>query len=82
MERSAECESGGAAHCELNASPSVSSRQIPAHVLSVTNKLIPLSVLYVVQVMGPDLMSAGEERRREEMDLLIERTGGTSFKYG
>lgn len=31
---------------------------------------------------GLDLMSAGEERRQEEMDVLIERTGGMSLKYG
>lgn len=34
--------------CELNISPSVSLRQILAHVLSMTDKLILVSVLYVV----------------------------------
>lgn len=34
--------------CELNISPSVSLRQILAHILSMTDKLILVSVLYVV----------------------------------
>lgn len=68
----------------LNISPSVSPKQIPSHVPSVTD-FCECTVGSAGN--GLDLISAAEERsgakrRRGEMNVLIERTGGMSLKYG
>lgn len=61
----------------------MSPRQIPAYVLSVTDSC---ECTVCTAGNGLDLMSAGgergEERRQGEMDVLIERTGEMSLKYG